>query len=284
MKTKRAWLSLLVLGWMSVSLYGFQTVDPFYKSLLDKAEQSFRRGRFEDSLQDLKIALFGLHPDPALKGRALVLMGLSHYYLGDREESRNALAQAVALLSPENIRNISLDEQTRLNLFNLFDLFDFPGYSGEATHDVDRGETEPEGPSADEMAVYQLFEVYLNQGNFNRARDILDDLIERRPEALEAHYRLGLLHYQRGRFRESLRKLTEYLEKSEASGEPEPRRLEARAFQLLAADQIGNRGLVSRLTREIRPALSENLIRGFSMTQEDEARLRRLLGIRDRAF
>lgn len=269
---------------MSVSLCGFQTVDPFYKSLLEKAEQSFRGGRFEDSLQDLKIALFGLHPDPALKGRALILMGLSHYYLGDRQESRSALAQAVALLSPEDIRNMPLDEQTRLNLVNLFDLFNFPGYSGETVPDAGREGSEAGGLSADEMAAYQLFEVYLNQGNFNRARDILDDLIKRRPGALEAYCRLGLLHYQRGRFRESLRKLTEYLEKSEASGQPGPRRLEARAFLLLTADRIGNRGLVSRLTREIRPVLSENLIRGFTMTQEDKARLRRLLGIRDRAF
>ena len=123
-KTVLLWAFLLI----GVMLLGnpdltCQETDAFYENLFKKGEKSFLAKNYKEAVKELEIAVFGLHKEKELRGKAYVYLSLSHYYLKDRKKCEKYLREAFELLGDEGIKKLELDKPTRSDVEKLIKFF-----------------------------------------------------------------------------------------------------------------------------------------------------------------
>jgi protein TonB len=121
MKKRRISLSfaLACLAWlMAISLSALQS-DPFYLSLLEKAQKSFFARNYGEAARDFDIAAFGLAGNKTLQAKAYVYLSLCRYYLKDMQASERSLRQAAALMGEGGFSALEIYESARPDLDKL---------------------------------------------------------------------------------------------------------------------------------------------------------------------
>lgn len=120
---------VLLLATISVSA---QDVDPFYLSLLEKAQKSFLAKNYAGAAQDFEIAAFGLAGNKTLQAKAYVYLSLSRYYLKDMQASEQSLRQAAAIIGDEGFASLEIYESAWPDLDKLIAFFNLPKSQSEA--------------------------------------------------------------------------------------------------------------------------------------------------------
>jgi protein TonB len=103
--------------------FSAQQIDPFYLQLFEKAQKSFLAKNYEQAASDFEIASFGLVDDKELRAKALVYLGLSHYYLKDMISSEKYLRGAADLMAEKGIESLKIDESAWPDLDKLMTFF-----------------------------------------------------------------------------------------------------------------------------------------------------------------
>lgn len=127
-ETVHLWALLLV----GVILIGYsdltcQETDAFYINLLQQGEKSFLAKNYKEAVKELEIAVFGLHKEKELRGKAYVYLSLSHYYLKDIKKCEKYLREAFELLGDEGIKSLKLDKYVHSDLEKLIKYFKLRG-------------------------------------------------------------------------------------------------------------------------------------------------------------
>jgi len=87
-----------------------QQSDPFYISLLEKAQKSFLAKNYEEAARGFDVAAFGLAGDKTLRAKAYVYLSLCKYYLKDLKASEKSLREAAGLMSEEGFASLQIYE------------------------------------------------------------------------------------------------------------------------------------------------------------------------------
>ena len=268
---------LLILS-NTVALKG-QDVDVFYKDLVEKAEKSLYEGRYSDAVEKLKIAVFGLYSDKSLAGKAYVLLGLSHYYLENKEECRLHLEQAEELLGEGGFDNLALEENLALDLVGILIDLKFAGFTKPQVEAVSITELEKAIKSKPDNsdAYYRLFNSYQDSNNSEQALRVLKKLVKNNPKEADAYYLMGQLQYKKKKYKNAQKSLEKFfLQASEI--EINNRELTAGwAYLILSVFHRGNKEHTEKLASGAQSFLSEREIRRLSLTETDKKHLLRII-------
>ncbi|MFZ2053796.1 MAG: TonB family protein [Candidatus Aminicenantales bacterium] len=115
----------------AISLSAQQT-DPFYISILEKAQKSFLARNYQEAARDFEIAAFGLAGNKELQAKANVYLGLCRYYLKDIQASEKSLREAAALMGDQGFASLEIYESAWPDLDKLISFFNLARNSTEA--------------------------------------------------------------------------------------------------------------------------------------------------------
>jgi len=134
MKKRRTLGSLLLTGILLFAAISgsAQEVDPFYISVLEKAQKSFLSKNYADAAQDFEIAAFGLGGNKDLQAKAYVYLGLCRYYLRDMPSSEKSLRQAEAIMGDRGFASLEIYESAWPDLDKLITFFNLTRSQNEA--------------------------------------------------------------------------------------------------------------------------------------------------------
>ena len=122
----------------AASLPARQT-DPFYLSLIEKAQKSFLVKNYEESARDFEIAGFGLAGNKTLQAKAYVYLSLCRYYLKDMQAAERSLRQAAAIMGDEGFSSLEIYESAWPDLERLVGFFNLtPSQGGALPKEVEK--------------------------------------------------------------------------------------------------------------------------------------------------
>jgi periplasmic protein TonB len=133
MKKMRIFRLLFAAGGLTLFALSLsaQQIDPFYPSLLEKAQKSFVAGNYRDAARDFEIAAFGLAGNKTLQAKAYVYLSLCRYYLKDTAGSEKSLREATALMGQEGFSSLEIYESAWPDLDKLIAFFNLGQRSNE---------------------------------------------------------------------------------------------------------------------------------------------------------
>jgi TonB family protein len=108
-----------------------QQIDPFYTTLLEKAQKSFLAKNYESASGDFEVAAFGLAGNKTLRARALVYLSLCRYYLKDLTASEKYLRDAADLMGNAGFAELQIHESARPELEKLLAFYSIQIETGE---------------------------------------------------------------------------------------------------------------------------------------------------------
>jgi len=117
---------------LSALPFSAQQTDPFYLSLLEKAQKSFLAKNYQDAARDFEIAAFGLTGSKELQAKAKVYLGLCRYYLKDMQASEKSLSEAADLMGDQGFASLEIYEAAWPDLDKLISFFNLARNSTEA--------------------------------------------------------------------------------------------------------------------------------------------------------
>jgi len=120
-----------IIALSALSLSARQT-DPFYLTLLEKAQKSFLAKNYQDAARDFEIAAFGLAGNKELQAKAKVYLGLCRYYLKDMQASEKSLSEAADLMGDQGFTSLEIYEAAWPDLDKLISFFNLARNSTEA--------------------------------------------------------------------------------------------------------------------------------------------------------
>lgn len=125
MKKRRFFLSfaLAFFAWLTAISLPAQQTDPFYLSLIEKAQKSFLARNYSDAARDFEIAAFGLAGNKTLQAKAYVYLSLCRYYLKDMQASERSLREAAALMGEGGFAALEIYESAWPDLDKLTAFF-----------------------------------------------------------------------------------------------------------------------------------------------------------------
>jgi tetratricopeptide (TPR) repeat protein len=100
-------LALILISWLLL----YPTVDPFYLKALQDGKTAYHKGQYEQAINDLKIAEFGLLQEKEHLAQLYLYYSLSCYKLGRIKESRNILNTLKTELNINTLDTIPLSPQ-----------------------------------------------------------------------------------------------------------------------------------------------------------------------------
>jgi len=107
----------------SLSLSAKQA-DPFYLSLIEKAQRSFLARNYTEAARDFEIAAFGLAGNKTLQAKSHVYLSLCRYYLKDVQAAEKSLREAAAIMGEEGFASLEIYESAWPDLDKLIVFFD----------------------------------------------------------------------------------------------------------------------------------------------------------------
>jgi protein TonB len=134
MKKRRFFLSfaLAFFAWLTAISLPAQQTDPFYLSLIEKAQKSFLARNYGDAARDFEIAAFGLAGNKTLQAKAYVYLSLCRYYLKDMQASERSLREASALMGEGGFAALEIYESAWPDLDKLTAFFNLSQSPNEA--------------------------------------------------------------------------------------------------------------------------------------------------------
>ena len=120
---------ILILSGISLPA---QQIDPFYLSLVEKAQKSFLAKNYADAARDFEIAGFGLAGNKILQAKAYVYLSLCRYYLKDMAASERSLRQAADIMGDGGFASLEIYESAWPDLEGLVGFFNLTPSQGAA--------------------------------------------------------------------------------------------------------------------------------------------------------
>jgi protein TonB len=111
-----------ILLFSAISLPAQQT-DPFYLSLIEKAQKSFLAKNYSEAARDFEIAAFGLAGNKPLQAKAYVYLSLCRYYLKDMAASEKSLREAEAIMGDRGFTSLEIYESAWPDVDKLMAFF-----------------------------------------------------------------------------------------------------------------------------------------------------------------
>lgn len=310
----KKWLiGLICLGFILTGgkVYG-QQVDPFYTKLMAQGERSFLEGRFQDAVEELKVAVFGLGEDKTLKGKAHVYMGLAHYRLKNTEECERELRLAESMFGEEGYNNLEIDQAWRREMEEVLGYFQIAGRTGEsqlglpeaperevvpekvvpekeevqdirdrsvqpAKDPVERLEDQIKAKPQETSAYYELYDLYREKEEASKARKTLEKLVKKNPFEINGFYMLGLIHYQARKYNDAMKNFTKISELATRVDVEEETRMQALAYLILSTHLKGDREEAVDIASQSEPLLTEDRINALDLKTGERARLVRIM-------
>jgi tetratricopeptide (TPR) repeat protein len=217
---------LLALFLPSARLFPAQAIDPFYLKLFQDGEVAFVAGDHAKAVKDLEVAIFGLSADRTKAAKACIYLGLSHNALKNRDKSRQFLVRAAGLVGKEGPGSLGLAMAAQNGYERLVEDFRItPGAPEEQTGvvwenaaaefpvqktrpPVDssrvRGLESRLKASPDDPAIrYELGSLYFEQGAFKKLAGIMEGLLKKHPEEIDATFHLARARFFQREFRKA---------------------------------------------------------------------------------
>ena len=203
-----------------------QSVDPFYLRLFEDGEAAFVAGDHAKAVKDLEVAVFGLSTDRIRAAKACIYLSLSHNALKNRDLSRRFLVRAVGLVSKEGLGFLGLDKTVLNGYERLVEDFEItPGAPEEQTGVVwEKASVEPPAQktrppvdpsrvrelearlkaSPDDPAIrYDLGSLYFEQRAYKKLVGIMEGLLKKHPEEIDATFHLAKARFYQREFRKA---------------------------------------------------------------------------------
>jgi tetratricopeptide (TPR) repeat protein len=259
-------------------------------------------GAYEKAIEDLKVSLFGLHPDKKLKAKALIYLSLSSYLLKDVDKSKNYMEQALELMGDEGFADVELDEKTRGELTGILARFELGSFTprepevtvvSKASYQAARNARRESSTGPDNLKedlesriksnpaninnYYDLYEIYMEESNSRNARQTLESLVERHPDEIYAHYLLGLLRYEDRRYSQAEEHFREALSPRDNIMLSEGLIEELRAYLVLSVYQRGDKNRAYDMLSTTIQLFTEEKITSLPLSGIDKALLRQIV-------
>jgi tetratricopeptide (TPR) repeat protein len=216
--------ALILLG---TGLAASQAIDPFYLRLFEDGEAAFVAGDHAKAVKDLEVAVFGLSADRTRAAKACIYLGLSHNALKNRDLSLRFLVRAIGLVSKEGLGSLGLDKAALNGYERLVEDFEItPGAPEEQIGDIwEKASVEPPAQktrppvdpsrvrelearlkaSPDDPAIrYDLGSLYFEQRAYKKLVGIMEGLLKKHPEEIDATFHLARARFYQREFRKAL--------------------------------------------------------------------------------
>jgi hypothetical protein len=288
---------LAVGGRASFAAQAGQDIDPFYLNALAAGEAHFKAKAFGQAVASLEIAAFGLFARPAELGRARLLQGLCHGYLGVREKIEPELRSAYALLGTDGLAKAEIPDWARADLVKLLKSYQLEAPATAALRTLPAlpsssggGGLRPTPAAGDKAALERIIRENPRQaaayfdlaawheaaGDLAAARRVYQNMLAKIPAEIRAYYETGRLFYLERGYKDAGKWLERYLGFT-ADLPADPRLVAAaKAYLILSAERRGDAAKV-RTTLRLKPALDEAIVRSLDLSAADRDRLLRLL-------
>lgn len=215
--------ALILLG---TGLRASQAIDPFYLRMFEDGEAAFVAGDHAKAVKDLEVAVFGLSTDRVRSAKACVYLALSHNTLKNRDKSRQFLVRAAGLVGKEGPGSLGLDKAALNGYERLIEDFRItPGAPEEQTGVVwEKASVEPSAQktrppvdpsrvrelearlkaSPDNLAIrYDLGSLYFEQRAYKKLVGIMEGLLKKHPEEIDATFHLAKARFYQREFRKA---------------------------------------------------------------------------------
>jgi len=290
---------ILICGTGLLAQETSQKIDPFYLQRLASGERAFLVGNYETAIDEMKIALFGLAGEKALKAKAYVYLGLSYYYLNNRKMAETSLRDAKNLLGMEDLRALITNETVWFSLNKV--LFDFKLLGSEtqggAETAVQSGNTGQRqiGRTGDanfaknlEQQIksnprnvslyYDLYEYHKGNNNTKEAKKTLENLIQKNRNEAKAYYLLGRIEYRQRDLKGAEKNLSRVFTLQNIVSVEEYVLLEAKAYHILTIYLRGDRTRSYRMFAEWANQFTEEKIRFLDLEEQDKGIFKGIAG------
>ena len=271
--------ALLVCIWGSLIS---QQIDPFYTRLFNEGQAAFLGQNYKDAARALEIAIFGISTEKNSLGKAYVYLGLSYFYLNDKEKSQQTLLKASKLLGEDGFRSLGLQEATLVNLEKLLGQFNIRMTTVIGTADKSLFEpplpinqfdiineylprnlelerllrNDPDNPSH----YYALYALYVQKKDQKTAKRVLQELIKKKPEEVNAYYLLGKIEFYQKKYEPALGYFNAVLAPALWSRMDDETRVKSIVFMAVGLHSLGLNQNVPFYFEYLRRAAPEDLI------------------------
>lgn len=234
-------IGLLGVMLLSNLLLWSQEIDPFYLKLLREGEKSFLNKNYKVAIEELEIAMFGLHGDKNLLAKAYIYIILSYRSLKDVGKCEEYIKKAVKSVNLEELNNLEIDTSIRNEFENLLNYFESKGKKEEPIKPPEKPQikppkinTKPEEPEKKPVKTkYQeleeriisepqnltpyleLHELHRKNNDVKAARKVIQDLIKNNPEERIGPYLMGKIEFSQSNYADALTNFKQALRLSE---------------------------------------------------------------------
>ncbi len=279
-----------------------QYIDPFYIKLLQKGEDSFLSGKFDQAIDQLKTSLFGLHSDKKLQAKALIYLSLSSYYIRESTQSLDYLERALTLMGDEDFSSIGFNERVQGELGGIIAHFKLGQYSPGEAETVIVGKPEPDSTMSEEGGndnssntspgllevmiskdpenidqYYHLYEMYMEEKSTKKARKTLEKLVETHPDEIYGYYLLGRLHYRDGKYKDAEKQFGEALKPRPYQSLSSELEEELKTYQILSVYNMGDKKKALDMMSVAVHMYTEAKIRALPIDGTDKVTLREII-------
>lgn len=215
--------ALITLG---TGLAASQAIDPFYLRLFEDGEAAFVAGDHAKAVKDLEVAVFGMSTDRVRSAKACVYLALSYNMLKNKDKSLQFLVRAAGLVGKEGPGFLGLDKAAMNGYERLIQDFRIiPGAPEEQTGVVwEKASVEPPAQktrppvdpsrvrelearlkaSPDNPAIrYDLGSLYFEQRAYKKLVGIMEGLLKKHPEDINATFHLARARFYQREFRKA---------------------------------------------------------------------------------
>ena len=108
---------------MLMAFFLMAEVDPFYVQMMEQGKSLYYGNKFEQALENFRIAKFGLLPDRELLKEIYIFEALSHFKLNRAREVQQVLDEIRAEFGSKAITELETPEQLRSDMNRLLSVF-----------------------------------------------------------------------------------------------------------------------------------------------------------------
>lgn len=243
-----------------------QETDAYYVDMLKRGEKSFLDKNYDDAVQKLEIAAFGLLEEKKLRAKAYIYLSLCYYYQNNTEKSEKYLRDAANLAGEEGLASIEIDESASSALQELMDI----SAIGELERKI---ESDPNNDSY----YFELFELYKKTNNLNAGRKTIQSLLEKNPVDAKAYHLLGMIFYKEQNYVEATKNFEKIFELAEILQIDQNLLAEAGVYLTLSVHHQGDRKRALTMIAGLLHYFTEEKITSITEDKNDRATLQNII-------
>jgi len=270
---------VLITGIFSLALS--QEIDAFYMRVFNKGVTLFKAGNFREAVKEFEVAVFGIEENDELLGKAHLYMGLSYFYIDQKQESEKHLREAIHYIGSQGIYEVELSSQRKDDLIQILAFLEITGSPSETLFASPK-KSDPDSKALrknkindletviknnpDEIeAYYNLTTLYVENNEIKKATNTLEKLTKQHPLESKAFLLLGVLHFKEKKFKKAEYYFSRIFAVSD-SVEVSPEIMNtSRAYQILSFYYRGKKNKTYELAKKYSHFLTSNTINDLEL-------------------